>query len=173
MKKSIFAIMVIAAGVVAVVCSCNKESINNVNSNPIEAPHTKEAYPPDPSWARVSSSAIILRSRSQSHWNCINQVRGYFCGIHLLETQEDGPAIAYIGLEEPLGLQIKCNFLIENDLPSLIDSAKNGSLSFHADIEVLSEQLQRQLGFTQIPAGKYPAMILGDTAIYVRFKNIL
>lgn len=42
-------------------------------------------------------------------------------------------------------------------------------LANHADIGVNSEHLVNVLGFDLIPAGRYPAIILGDTAAYIQF----
>lgn len=173
MKKYIWAIAagIMVASTIAFV-ACNKEGIDNVTTDPIVVPQTKEAYPPDPSWSRVSSAIAVLRSKSQNLWNCTNQVKGYFCGVLLEQYLVDGPAIVYVGLGEPRGLMIKNSFLTTNNLSSLIDSAENGYLTFHADIDVVSEQFQKQLGFDQIPAGRYPTTTLGDSAIYVQFSDI-
>lgn len=173
MKKYILAIAaaIVVAGTITFV-ACNKESIDNVTTEQIVSPQTKAAYPPDPSWTRVSSAIAVLRSGSQTRWNCTNQVNGYFCGVLLEQYSVDGPAIVYVGSGEPRGLMIKNSFLTTNNLSSLIDSAKNGYLTFHADIDVISEQFQRQLGFEQIPAGRYPTTILGDSVIYVQFRDI-
>ena len=66
---------------------------------------------------------------------------------------------------------LKKNYLMANNLSSLVDSAENGHLTFHTDIDVMSEALQQQLGVDQIPAGDYPAIVLGDTAIYIQFST--
>lgn len=172
MKKYIWAIAlsILAVGTITLV-ACNKESVDDITSESVEISQTKEVYPPDPSWSRVSSAIAVLRSRSQTMLNCTNQVKGYFCGILLEQADVDGSAIVYVGLGEPYGIQIKKNFITANNLSSLIDSAENGFITFHADIDVESAELQKQLGFDQIPAGRYPATTLQDSSIYIQFNE--
>ena len=172
MKKLIWAIaaVIMVAGAVTFT-ACNKENVDNVMTEPGLSSQTKAAYPLDPSWSRVSSAIGVLRSKSQSPWNCTEQIQGYFCGILVEQALADGPAIVYVSAGEPQGIQIRNNFLTSNNLSSLIDSAEDGYLTFHADIDVVSKKLQEELGFDQIPAGRYPATTFGDSAIYVQFNN--
>lgn len=166
---AIAAVIMVAGCIVSVACS--KENVDNAMTEHVVSSQTKAAYPLDPSWSHVSSAIGVLRSKSQSPWNCTKQIQGYFCGILVEQALVDGPAIIYVGAGELQGIQIRNNFLTSNNLSSLIDSAENGYLTFHADIDVVSKKLQEQLGFDQIPAGRYPATIFGDSAIYVQFNN--
>ena len=173
MKKFFLAIaaIIMVAGTITFV-ACNKEHVDIVMVEPIAEPQTKEAYPRDPSWSHESVDLNILRSRSQRYWYCTQQIYGYFCGLELKGAITDGPACVYASSGVPCGLMLKTDFLLDNDLASLCDSAANGYLTFHADINVLSESLQQLLGVELIPAGRYQATTLGDSAIYVQFLDV-
>lgn len=167
MKKNIWTIVAIT---MLFICSCKKECAENTYPEQTEFPQAKSAYPPIPSWARVSTAVSFLRSKTSIIKNCRNDIDGYFCGLILEEEAIiDGSAIVYHGSGEPYGIQIPNSVLISNNLSSIVDSAENGFLTFHADIGVNSEHLVNVLGFDLIPAGRYPAIILGDTAAYIQF----
>lgn len=170
MKKSVFVNLIIVASIVALACSCNKENVRSEGSTSSMPVQTKHVYQPDPSWTKVSSAVSILRSSNQNPLNCINQPTGNYCGMHVMQYLTDGPADVYIELGEIRGIQVKQSFLKANNSSSLVDSAENGYLTFHADIEIESKKLQEILGSDLIPAGRYPASNLGDSAIYVQFK---
>ncbi len=170
MKKIIYAIVAIImlAGTVTFL-SCNKESVDNATSEQVVTPETKYATAPDPSWARIPSAGNILRSKTLNATLCYNIPMGYFCGFELSYPLASGPLTLYHGSGSPYGLQISNSYLTTNNLAALIDSAKHGYLTFHADIDILDTSMQTTVGFYQIPAGRYEAMQLGDSAIYVQF----
>lgn len=153
--------------------ACSKEGSDKVMIEPAVEPQTKEAYPLDPTWVCESTDGNILRSRSSRIWYCTEQVEGFFCGLELKGAVTDGPINVYVSSGVPCGLTLKNDFLLSNDLSSLLDSAENGFLTFHADINVESDSLQELIGFNQIPAGRYPASALGDSAIFIKFLGTM
>lgn len=172
MKKIIYAIVAIImlAGTVTFL-SCNKEGVDNATSEQVVLSDTKTVYPPIPSWARIDCAGNILLRKTLNYSSLCydNLITGYFCGFEMTFPLANGPFSLYHGSGSPYGLQISNSYLTTNNLVALIDSAKHGYLTFHADIDILDTSMQTTVGFYQIPAGRYEAMQLGDSAIYVQF----
>ena len=170
MKKYIWStIAIIMAVGTIILVSCNKESIDNATAEQVPPQQTKVATAPDPSWARVTSAGSILRSKTLNPTLCYEILMGYFCGFKITYPLATGPFTVYHGSGSPYGLQVSNSYLTTNNLSALIDSAKHGYLTLHDDIDIMDTSMQSTLGFTQIPADRYPAMLLGDSAIYIQF----
>lgn len=174
MKKSIFAIMVIAAGVVAVVCSCNKERTELLNGNTTQtkaAPNQEIEQPVTPKY-RFRLSALNPETPC-------NASHGHLCGLNI-DVILNGDEVCWVKrqFDDPYG-HLKFYFLTDNlyknGAGELVDSAKNGAVTFDADCEILNKELEELIGTDLIPAGRYPANLTtykGESAVCVHLNAI-
>lgn len=68
------------------------------------------------------------------------------------------------------------DYLYANNAGELVDSARNGAMTFHADCEILNKEIMNIIGTDLIPAGRYQATIIPygkDSVVCVNYGTTL
>lgn len=159
MKKIIFAITGTAMMVAATILySCNKEGAEAANGSigAEEILSKKET-----TYYTAFHPHFTYRNNKYTGW--CKETGIYVCGIDIASPQNGDEAcllMRYASHPDDLyGMYIPFGILFANHAEEIIDSAKNGAMTFHADFNIYSDEIQEFAGTDLIPAGRYPATL--------------
>lgn len=174
MKKFFLAIaaIIMVAGTITFV-ACNKEGNEIVKENNItENSQTKEL--PELYTSQPVQPHFTFR-RTISYPLC-NSLSGFICGFDLTILSGDEACWMIMFLDNPYAFLIPSDYLFSNNAGELVDSARNGYMTFHADCELLSDELVELAGTDVFPAGRYRADLTtykGDSVVCIYLNELL
>lgn len=176
MKKNIIVyIGIVLLSAVTLFYGCKKDD-NSMQNGSTE---NQEAQTKDRPRVRIEPiRPHFLWHRSQTA-PCISTF-GYFCGCDIDATLT-GDEVCWLERYEndPFGhltFYFPINFLLRNNADELVDSARNGFVTFFDDCEFLSVDLIKSTGVELIPSGRYAASIVAcenDSAVCINFGPVL
>jgi len=174
MKKYILAViaLIMAAGTITFV-ACNKEGNEIVNENIITENSQTKALPVSYTCQPVQPHFTFRGSIP--HPLC-NSLSGYICGFDLTILSGDEACLMILFLDNPYAFLIPNDYLYANNAGELVDSARNGAMTFHDDCELLSDELVELAGTDVFPAGRYKTELTtykGDSAVCIFINESL
>ena len=184
MKKSSIIMAAIAGLAISVIAiSCNKER-NEVTNGAIGAEVVQSKV------VTTSSTSFyphfLYRDNKYTGW--CKESGYYVCGSdiydpnnpfnnqHIMNGDEACLLMRYESHPDDLfGMYLPFGVLYANNAGELIDSAKNGAMTFHADFNIFSDEIAEFAGTDLIPAGRYSTTIEkynGKDVVYIYFGKI-
>lgn len=181
MKRIIFTLTGITILTVSMLLySCNKEESDTITTT-IENENIDNKEHVMGSSVTEMLPHFLWKEHSNTPAIHCNSVRGgIFCGYNIDDVLSAEEVCWLMRYENDPYNWLYCYFptdyLSKNKVTEMIDSARNGALTIHADCQILSDELVEFAGVDIIPAGRYLAYMTtfnGDSTVCVDFGTIV
>lgn len=183
MKKIFFALAgIVMVASATIIYSCNKENHEIANEENIITEAVQTKANPDGAIEQPVTPTFLFRSPYSPLFQggeC-RSAEGHFCGCSIDATLSGDEACWLMVHEKDpyrdLRFYITQELLFKNHANEVVDSAKNGALTFNADCEILDAKLAKLIGTDLIPAGRYRTQVTtykGKPSVCVYFGKVL
>lgn len=180
MKKCIAALMgIVMIATSAILYSCNKET-NTIGSEEIGTEIVQTKTDNGTTLSQGVAPIFLFRPTAFNNNIPCNLNYGHLCGYQI-DAILSGDEVCWFELNQKdpdswLRFYFPKNYLYINNAGELVDSARKGAVTFHADCEILDKSLMDIIGTDLLPAGRYQANVIPyhkDSVVCVNFGTTL